>query len=697
MVQGTSSHAGKSVLTAALCRIFARDGYQVAPFKAQNMSLNSFVTPDGGEIGRSQAVQAAAAMVEPRVEMNPVLLKPEAEARSQVVVMGRPTARKSAREYYELKQTLWPSVTNALDTLRREFDVVVIEGAGSPAEINLKQHDIVNMRVGRYANAPVLLVGDIDRAGVFAQIVGTMTMLEPEERALVTGHVINKFRGDPSLLESGLHLLHEHTGAPALGVPPYYTDIQIPEEDSLGLDATPLPDHETIVDVAVVRLPHIANFDDFDPLRYEPGVRVRFVHTLDAVGKPDLIVLPGSKTTVDDLDWLRANGLAGRIVHARGEGTPVIGICAGFQMLGGELRDPDGVESPRALTPGLALLPTTTTFHPDKTTHQVAARVRVPHPHPDWWGNFALDAALVLLAVTLDRLLPEPPAAIHPVVWMGRTIRALERFAPVAPPFALLYGGAIALTVVALWGTLGWLALTGLAALGPVAYVLGGAVLLRTAFTVRGLTTAGEAIRQALNERDLESARHRLQSLVSRDRATLAPPLVAAAAIESVAENTTDSFVAPWLAFGLLGPAGAVLYRAANTLDSMLGHHGRYEYLGKASARFDDLLNLIPARLSALLMLFAGALYRFPTRASAGVLRRDRNITESPNAGWTMSAMAGLLGKRLEKPDHYVLGKGLPEPAPNDIARANRLALGTALLALPVAMALLALRHWLLA
>ncbi|MCY3568560.1 MAG: cobyric acid synthase [Chloroflexi bacterium] len=376
MVQGTSSHAGKSILAAALCRIFAQEGYQVAPFKAQNMSLNSFVTPDGGEIGRSQAVQAAAAMVEPRVEMNPVLLKPEAEARSQVVVLGRPQARKSAREYYELKQQLWPTVTLALDTLRREFDIVVIEGAGSPAEINLKQHDIVNMRVARYADSPVLLVGDIDRGGVFAQIVGTMVLLEPEERALVTGHVINKFRGDPSLLTSGLHLLEEHTGAPAIGVLPYYFDIHVPEEDSLGLEVGSLSTEETLVDVAVMRLPHIANFDDFDPLRHEPGVRVRYVRRLEEFGDPDLVLIPGSKTTVEDLEWLRTQGLADRIVNARRAEVPVIGICAGFQMLGRKLHDPGGFESSRTVTRGLDMLPTSTTFHAEKVTHQVSARVR---------------------------------------------------------------------------------------------------------------------------------------------------------------------------------------------------------------------------------------------------------------------------------------------------------------------------------
>ena len=375
MVQGTSSHAGKSVLATALCRIFAQDGLQVAPFKAQNMSLNSYATPDGGEIGRSQAVQAAAAMTAPRVEMNPVLLKPEGDSRSQVVVMGKPQAVASAREYYDLKPAMWEIVTSALDTLRSDYDVVVIEGAGSPAEVNLKQQDIVNMRVALHAGAPVLLVGDIDRGGVFAQLVGTMVLLEPEERALVKGLVINKFRGDPSLLTTGLDFLEERTGVPVAGVIPYFSDIHIPEEDSLGLHREPASDDRALVDVAVMRLPHIANFDDFDPLHHESGVRVRYVTRAEEFGAPDLVVIPGSKTTVADLDWLRARGLAERILAVRRSGRPVVGVCAGYQMLGVDLLDPDGVESPRAETRGLGLLTTSTTFMRDKATHQVRGRV----------------------------------------------------------------------------------------------------------------------------------------------------------------------------------------------------------------------------------------------------------------------------------------------------------------------------------
>ncbi len=400
MVQGTSSHAGKSVLATARCRIFAQDGYQVAPFKAQNMSLNSYATPDGGEIGRSQAVQAAAAMVAPKVEMNPVLLKPEGDRRSQVVVMGRPMTVASAREYQELKPSIWETVTAALSRLRTDYDVVVIEGAGSPAEINLKQHDIVNMRVALHADAPVLLVGDIDRGGVFAQLIGTMMLLEPEERALVKGHVINKFRGDPSLLTTGLDLLHEKTGVPVAGVIPYFTNIHVPEEDSLGIATDPRSGHETAVDVAVIRVPHIANFDDFDPLRQEPGVHVRYVGRVEEFGNPDIVVLPGSKTTMADLDWLRDQGIAECVVTARRKGIPVIGICAGYQMLGTELLDPDGVESPRARAEGLALLPASTTFSREKATHQVAAQVAAGHGLLSGCAGTAITAYEIHMGVT---------------------------------------------------------------------------------------------------------------------------------------------------------------------------------------------------------------------------------------------------------------------------------------------------------
>ena len=375
MVQGTSSHAGKSLLVTALCRIFRQDGFRTAPFKAQNMSLNSCPTPDGLEIGRSQATQAAAAGIPARVEMNPVLLKPETEGRTQVVVMGRPVSVTATDSHQPRGPQLWDVVVRALDRLRREFDIVVIEGAGSPVELNIKERDIANMRVARHADAPVLLVGDIDLGGVFAQMVGTLALLEPAEHRLVKGLVVNKFRGDLAQFETGVDLLEAHTGVPVAGVLPFLPDVQIPEEDGVGLPADGLGVSQAGLDVAVMRVPHIANFDDFDPLGREPGVRVRFVGSAAEFGEPDLLILPGSKTTVADLDWLRVQGLAERIRTARSSGTAVIGICAGFQMRGTRLLDPDGVESRIREAEGLGLVSTTTTFLPEKKTHQVTAVV----------------------------------------------------------------------------------------------------------------------------------------------------------------------------------------------------------------------------------------------------------------------------------------------------------------------------------
>ena len=375
MVQGTTSHAGKSVFATALCRIFAQDGYSVAPFKAQNMALNSYVTPDGGEIGRSQAVQAQAAGVEPTVEMNPILLKPEGERRSQVVVMGKVTEAQSAREYYKMKPKLWPIVTNALDTLRDQYDVVVIEGAGSPAEINLKAHEIVNMRVARYADSPVMLVADIDRGGVFASLVGTMVLLDPEEQALIKAFVINKFRGDPSLLDSGLDMLFERTGVPVAGVITYFKDIHIPEEDSLGITNTQKTEGAEFLNVAVIRLPHIANFDDFDPLRRDPSLQVSYVSSPSELEGADLVIIPGSKTTVADLAWMRERGLDRAVVSSRANGVPLIGICGGYQMLGRKIFDPERVESQLTEVEGIGLLPITTSFDSVKTTHRVKSEV----------------------------------------------------------------------------------------------------------------------------------------------------------------------------------------------------------------------------------------------------------------------------------------------------------------------------------
>jgi adenosylcobyric acid synthase len=375
MVQGTASHVGKSVLVSALCRIFRQDGFRVAPFKAQNMSNNSYVTAGGGEIGRAQAVQAEAAGVEARVEMNPVLLKPEADHISQVVLLGRPVLSARTRDYFGLKPQLWESVCASLDILRDEYDIVVIEGAGSPAEINLKATEIVNMRVARYANAPVILCGDIDRGGVFAAIVGTLELLDPEERDLVKGLVINKFRGEASLLADGLTWLEQRTGIPVLGVVNHFRDIHIPEEDSVALDLLLRSPGGAVLDIVVVRVPHISNFDDFDPLARENGVALRYADSPEGLGRPDLIILPGTKTTIADLDWMEGRGLAGAVGRAHRDGASVIGICGGYQMLGTRIHDPEKVESARTETDGLGLLPLTTEFAGSKETHRVQGEV----------------------------------------------------------------------------------------------------------------------------------------------------------------------------------------------------------------------------------------------------------------------------------------------------------------------------------
>lgn len=391
MVQGTSSSAGKSLLVAALCRIFARRGIRAAPFKAQNMSNNAAVCPDGAEIGRAQAVQAIAAGIEPTADMNPILLKPEADARSQVIVMGRPWRTLAAGSYYQHKGELWPLVTEALDRLRAAYELVVIEGAGSPAELNLKAGDIVNMAVARYAGAPVLLVGDVDRGGIFAQLLGTLWLLEPEEQALVRGLVVNKFRGDPDLFTDGVRILEERGGVPVVGVIPYLHNLGIPEEDAVAIENLSQPASSSqpaseMTDIAIIALPRIANFDDFDPLAAEPGVRVRYVSSRQALGQPQAVILPGSKSTMADLAWLRAQGLAEAVQELAAEGTAVVGICGGYQMLGRIICDPDHTESAIDVVPGLGLLPAETIFEGEKATHRVQARLL---DGPGWLASLA--------------------------------------------------------------------------------------------------------------------------------------------------------------------------------------------------------------------------------------------------------------------------------------------------------------------
>ncbi|MFF4773693.1 cobyric acid synthase [Microtetraspora fusca] len=369
LVAGTTSDAGKSVVTAGICRWLARRGVRVAPFKAQNMSLNSFVTGDGAEIGRAQAVQAAACGLEPTADMNPILLKPGSDRRSQVVVLGRPMADVDAMEYGALKDRLRAIAVESLDRLRSEYDVVVCEGAGSPAEINLRRGDIANMGLAQAARLPVVVVGDIDRGGVFAAMYGTLALLDAADQALVAGFVVNKFRGARELLEPGLDMLRDLTGREVYGVLPWLNGLWMDVEDSLALDNRPptvaMASGRGTLRVAVVRLPRISNFTDVDALAGEPGVVVRFVTSAVELDDADLVVLPGSRATVSDLAWLRSTGLADAVRERAAKGRPVLGVCGGYQMLTRTIRD--DVESAAGLVEGLGLLPASVEFAPEKT------------------------------------------------------------------------------------------------------------------------------------------------------------------------------------------------------------------------------------------------------------------------------------------------------------------------------------------
>ena len=380
MIQGTASNAGKSLLAAGLCRIFKQDGYRAAPFKSQNMALNSFITRDGLEMGRAQVMQAEAAGVEPDVRMNPILLKPTGDMASQVIVNGEVRGNYAAKDYFRDKTALIPEVKKAYESLAAEYDIIVIEGAGSPAEINLKRDDIVNMGMAKFAKAPVLLVGDIDRGGVFASLAGTMLLLDPDEKALVKGTVINKFRGDLSILEPGLRTLEQLTGVPVLGVVPYLS-LDVDDEDSLT-DRFSRKNEKAAVDIAVIRLPRISNFTDFNPLEYLDGVSLRYVGSVAEMGEPDLVILPGTKNTMGDLRFLRESGLEAKILRHAAAGKPVIGICGGYQMLGETLSDPDGVEYGGEMA-GLGLLPVSTVFAGKKT------RTRVNGTLPQLGGIFS--------------------------------------------------------------------------------------------------------------------------------------------------------------------------------------------------------------------------------------------------------------------------------------------------------------------
>ncbi len=369
MVQGTMSGAGKSFLVTALCRIFARKGYRVAPFKSQNMALNSYITADGLEIGRAQAAQAEAAGIAPDVRMNPILLKPNSDTGSQLIVNGTVRGNYPAREYFAMKPSLVPDILAAYQSLAAENDIIVIEGAGSPAEINLRDNDIVNMGLAELVDAPVLLAGDIDPGGVFAQLYGTMMLLSEQERRRVIGTVINRFRGDVSLLRPGLAQLESLTGVPVLGVVPY-ARVELDDEDSLSSRLRPTDTAGCGVDVAIIRLPHLSNFTDFAPLERHPDIGIRYVSKSSQLGFPDLVILPGTKSTMADLQWIRKQGLEDTIRSLWKQGVLILGVCGGYQMLGQRLSDSEGVEQ-RGDMPGMGLLPTETVFSPRKTRMQV--------------------------------------------------------------------------------------------------------------------------------------------------------------------------------------------------------------------------------------------------------------------------------------------------------------------------------------
>lgn len=377
MIQGTGSSVGKSVVVTALCRIFYQDGFRVAPFKAQNMALNSFITKDGGEMGRAQVVQAEACGIEPTVDMNPILIKPNSEVGSQIIVCGKPIGNMQAQEYRNYKSKLISIVKDSFLKLANQYELIVIEGAGSPAEINLKEDDIVNMRMAQLADCPVLLIADIDKGGAFAWVVGTLELLTEEERNRVKGIIINKFRGDKEILKPGLDYLERKTQKPVLGVIPYFRDIWIEEEDSVNSKKNkyytqPTPDK---INIEVLYLPHISNFTDFDPLEREEGVSLRYVRMGERLGAPDLLIIPGSKNTLDDLYYLKKSGYPIEILNRLEQGIVIVGICGGYQMLGRELYDPEHNESSREKIEGLGLINGVTTLKSKKITFQVKARL----------------------------------------------------------------------------------------------------------------------------------------------------------------------------------------------------------------------------------------------------------------------------------------------------------------------------------
>lgn len=412
MILGTSSHVGKSLLTAALCRIFVQHGHRVAPFKSQNMSLNSAATVEGLEIGRAQALQAEAAGIAPSVHMNPILIKPSGDSSSQVIVHGKIWGRVTAADYHQRRvEELLPSVRESYETLASQYDVIVVEGAGSPAEINLKQHDIANLRMAQMADAPCLLVGDIDRGGVFASLLGTLELLEPEERERIRGFAINKFRGDASLLRPGIQMIEERVQKRCIGVVPYLHSLMLEEEDSLGVPVTTRTQWtsesssqrslDRPLRVAVIGLPSFSNFTDFDSLRAEPSVSLLFCRTAEAIAQADVLILPGSKQTVDDLLWMREHDLDVEVRQYAKTGL-VVGICGGMQMLGESITDPFGMEREGSVA-GLGILPIQTIMQMDKVTRNATGEMAVTVLFGQHVTNGALSGYEIHLGQTIYR------------------------------------------------------------------------------------------------------------------------------------------------------------------------------------------------------------------------------------------------------------------------------------------------------
>lgn len=371
MVQGTMSNAGKSFLAAGLCRIFKQDGYTVSPFKSQNMALNSYITDEGLEMGRAQVMQAEAAGIAPEIAMNPILLKPTSHMGSQLIVNGEVRGNYAAAEYYRMKKSLMPEILKAYESLDKRFDIIVIEGAGSPAEINLRENDLVNMGLAEAVDAPVLLVGDIDRGGVFAQLFGTAVLLTAEERSRIRAFLINKFRGDVGILKPGLQMLYDRIPIPVAGVIPYM-EIDLDDEDSLAGRLTEKAEErpDIFARIAVIRLPRISNFTDFNVLERLPGISLSYAARPDEVAGADLILLPGTKNTMGDLRWLRETGLEAAILRRAGDGALIFGVCGGYQMLGEWLSDPQGIEEGGEMR-GIGLLPVRTRFEKQKTRTRV--------------------------------------------------------------------------------------------------------------------------------------------------------------------------------------------------------------------------------------------------------------------------------------------------------------------------------------